>query len=344
VKVNERASLQALNTFGVNATAAFLIELNDEEDLLTAPAFNASTDLIMGGGSNMLLVSDVPGTVFLNRIGGRAIIESSDDDVVVEAGAGENWHELVLWSLEQGLSGLENLSLIPGLSGAAPVQNIGAYGVELSSALETVTAWDWKTSHWATFTAEECQLEYRDSLFKTTEPDRYLITSIGLRLRRNFKPHIEYEALAVRLHELGMSDPTPVDVSKAVISIRQEKLPDPALIGNAGSFFKNPMVSIPEAEWMRDRFPGLPGWPAGADRAKLSAGWLIEQCGLKGFHLNGAAISEDHALVITNPGQASGREILQLAMHVKQSVKDRFDIDLDPEPKLVDFTNSALST
>jgi UDP-N-acetylmuramate dehydrogenase len=207
MKVRENASLRTLNTFGVPARAGLLIEIDNEEDVLSAPVYNPETDLILGGGSNVLLVSDVPGTVFLNRIMGQSIIETDGDEVVLEVAAGENWHDLVQSTLAQGLHGLENLSLIPGLAGAAPIQNIGAYGVELSSSLEFVTAWDWNKATWVNFAADECELEYRDSRFKSREPNRYFITSIGLRLSRIFTPHLGYESLAESLSRSKIQRP-----------------------------------------------------------------------------------------------------------------------------------------
>ena len=334
MKVLERPSLKAFNTFGVEASAGLLLTIDTEEDLLSLPVFDPGRDFILGGGSNVLFGRDVPGTVFLNRILGKEIISEHDDSVQVEAGAGENWHELVRWSLDQGMSGLENLSLIPGLAGAAPIQNIGAYGVELSSVLVHVTAWDWQKSAWTTLDRGECLFAYRESLFKSLEPDRYLITSIRLRLNRHFKPHLDYAGLRDVLSSLGIDQATPEQVSDAVIRIRQKQLPDPAVTGNAGSFFKNPVVSMDEAELLRDRFPGLPAWPAGADRAKLSAAWMIEHCGWKGARENDAAVSSRHALVIINHGQASGQQILALANKISDSVAEEFGIILEPEPKI----------
>jgi UDP-N-acetylmuramate dehydrogenase len=334
MKVLERPSLKALNTFGVEASAGLLLTIDTEEDLLSLPTFDPGRDFVLGGGSNVLFASDVPGTVFLNRILGKAIISDHGDSVQVEAGAGENWHKLVRWSLNQGLSGLENLSLIPGLTGAAPLQNIGAYGVELSSVLERVTAWDWQKSAWATLDPEQCLFAYRDSLFKSLEPDRYLITSIRLQLSRLFKPHLDYAGLREALLSMGIDHATPKQVSDAVIRIRQKQLPDPGVTGNAGSFFKNPVVSMDEAELLRGRFPGLPAWPAGADRAKLSAAWMIEQCGWKGTREHDAAVSSLHALVLINQGQASGQQILALSKKITSSVAGEFGITLEPEPKI----------
>ena len=334
MKVLERPSLKALNTFGVEASARLLLTIDTEEDLLSLPAFDPGMDIVLGGGSNVLFASDVPGTVFLNRILGKEIISEHDDSVLMEAGAGENWHQLVRWSLGEGLSGLENLSLIPGLAGAAPIQNIGAYGVELSSVLEQVTAWDWKKASWTSLDQDECLFAYRDSFFKSLEPDRYLITSIRLRLSRLFKPHLDYAGLRDVLSSMGIDQATPKQISDAVIQIRRQQLPDPAITGNAGSFFKNPVISMDQVELLRDRFPALPVWPDGADRAKLSAAWMIEQCGWKGSRENNAAVSSQHALVIINQGQASGQQILALSKKIADSVAGEFGITLEPEPKI----------
>jgi UDP-N-acetylmuramate dehydrogenase len=328
MKVLERPSLKSLNTFGVEASASLLLTIENEEDLLSLPAFDPHRDIVLGGGSNVLFVSDVPGTVFLIRISGKEIISEHDGYAQLEVGAGENWHQLVRWSLDQGLSGLENLSLIPGLAGAA------AYGVELSSVLELVTVWDWQNSAWVTFSKDECRFGYRDSLFKSVETDRYLVTSIRLRLNRQFRPQLDYGGLRDALSSMGNDHPDPKQVSDTVIRIRQHKLPDPAVTGNAGSFFKNPVVSMDEAEWLRSRFSGLPTWPAGADRAKLSAAWMIDHCGWKGVEENGAAVSTQHALVLVNQGRASGRQILELSGKIADSVAQTFGVFLEPEPRI----------
>jgi UDP-N-acetylmuramate dehydrogenase len=337
MKVLQNAPLKGLNTFGVDASANLLLTVETEEDLLSMPVFDPQKDFILGGGSNILFVTDVPGTVFLCRIPGREIIDEHDGHAVVEVGAGENWHELVLWSLTEGFSGLENLSLIPGLAGAAPIQNIGAYGVELSSVLEGVTAWDWKKASWVRISKDDCQLEYRDSRFKSAENGRYLITSIRLRLNRRFTPHLEYAGLKKELQSMGIDRPGPQQVSDAVIRIRQQKLPDPAHAGNAGSFFKNPVVSMDEAELLHQRYPGLPTWPAGADRAKLSAAWMIEHCGLKGHCSGAAGVSAVHALVLVNHGSASGWEIAELAQRIRTRIFEEFGCSLQQEPVTLRF-------
>lgn len=337
MKITERPSLKALNSFGVEATAGFLIRLENEEDLLSLPSFNPSRDLILGGGSNVLFTSDVPGTVLLNAITGRSIVKTDKDHSWVDAGAGENWHELVRWTLENNLSGLENLSLIPGLAGAAPIQNIGAYGVELSSVLDSVTAWDMLKGGWRVFPRPDCQLGYRDSYFKSVEPDRFLISSVRLRLDRRFTPQLEYAGLVEELSQMGKAEPDATDVSDAVIRLRRRKLPDPARVGNAGSFFKNPIIDQSDASALIDRFPDLPVWQVADQATKLSAAWMIEYCGFKGHRTGDAGVSEHHALVIVNHGKASGREIHQLARDIQSAVRAEFNFELETEPKIIEY-------
>ncbi|MGH8034797.1 MAG: UDP-N-acetylmuramate dehydrogenase, partial [Lysobacterales bacterium] len=250
----------------------------------------------------------------------------------VEVGAGENWHDLVTWSVETGLSGLENLALIPGLTGAAPIQNIGAYGVELSSVLHAVTAWDMHQGKWAVLSAEECAFSYRDSMFKSALPGSYFITSVSLRLRKHFEPQLGYAGLAESLDAAGIMQPGPRDIFGAVIGLRQRKLPNPALQGNAGSFFKNPVVSLKQLEDLLHRFNDVPHWPLSQNAAKIAAGWMVDQCQLKGFRLEGAEVSRLHALVLVNTGQASGAAVWKLAQHVQNVVYERFGILLEPEP------------
>ena len=336
MKVRENPSLRNLNTFGLDASAGLLLEIESEEDLLAAPALDPERDLVLGGGSNVVLVNDVPGTVFLNRIRGIAIVGEDGDRCLVEAGAGENWHGLVEWSLARGLSGLENLSLIPGSTGAAPIQNIGAYGVELESVLDAVTCWDWQGGGWRSFDRADCRLAYRDSRFKQ-EPDRYLVTSVRLRLSKSFVPVLSYAGLAEELAQAGIAEPAARDVADAVVRLCRRKLPDRAVEGNAGSFFKNPVVDAAAADALRGAHPALPAWPQADGCCKLSAAWLIEACGLKGTTVGGAAVSERHALVLVNRGGATGRDVAALAARVQAAVADRFRVELEPEPRLVRF-------
>lgn len=335
MKVTERADLRHLNTLRVPARAALLYELESEEDVLTLPRFVPARDLVLGGGSNVLLVSDVPGSVILNRIRGIDVVDRDRNAVMVEVGAGEDWHGFVRHALAHGWYGIENLSLIPGLAGAAPVQNIGAYGVELSSVLESVTAWDWQRASWNVLAADACRLSYRNSLFKSAAPDRYLITSIRLRLPLRFTPHTEYAGLAEALRQAGVTGtPSAQQVSAAVIRLRRSKLPDPAQRPNAGSFFKNPVVDAERLAALRGQAPDVPAWPQPDGRFKIPAAWLIERCGLKGHRAGDAAVSERHALVLINAGEASGADLWRLAQQVAGTVESRFGVSLEPEPKI----------
>jgi len=334
MKVAENPSLQAMNTFGVPAHGNLLLEVENEEDVLSLPQFDQARDFILGGGSNVLFVSDVPGTVFLNRIGGIETVEENAHEALIEVGAGENWHGLVTWSVGRGLYGLENLALIPGLVGAAPIQNIGAYGVELASVLDSVTAWDWHKANWAVLNNGQCSFDYRDSIFKSAQAGRYFITSIRLRLQKSFNAQLDYPDLNEELHSAAVGRPRAADVYEAVIRLRRRKLPDPVLQGNAGSFFKNPVIPVDQLQSLRLSFPSLPAWTMGDERAKISAAWMIEHCGLKGHRHRGAAVSTQHALVLVNQDNATGLAIWQLAQRVQHEVQRRFGIVLEPEPKI----------
>ena len=332
------ASLKHLNSFSVEARADQLLVLESEHDLQSFTdrfRFDPQRDVILGGGTNVLFVGDVAGSVILNHVTGRKIIKDSDNAVLVEACGGENWHQLVLWSLEQGLSGIENLSLIPGLAGAAPIQNIGAYGVELADVFNSLQALDLKTGEFREFDRSDCQFTYRGSRFKSTDAGRFLITRIRLRLQREFTPRLAYSGLGEELQSMGIELATAKQVSDAVIRIRQRKLPDPEITGNAGSFFKNPVVGSAVANLLKKDFSELPVYAAENGKAKLSAAWMIDQCGWKGHREGDAGVSEQHALVLVNHGNASGRQLLDLANAIGESVKSRFGIDLKPEPRII---------
>ncbi len=331
MKLQQQADLRALNTFGVPARAELLFTVESEEELLELPVFQPERDLALGEGSNILLVDDVPGKVLLNRIRGIDLIDRTDEYVLVEVGAGENWHGLVRHAVGQGWHGLENLALIPGLAGAAPVQNIGAYGVELSEVLESVTAWDWQEARWVVFQAADCNLAYRDSIFKQPPRDRWFISSIRLRLQTRFTPRLDYAGLS---QALGTTEPTARNVLDTVVALRRGKLPDPARIGNAGSFFKNPVLEPAAAVSLRSQHPGLPHWPQADNRIKFSAAAMIQDCGLKGLQRGAAAVSDQHALVLVNRGGATGLEIWQLAQQVRERVYGRFGVLLEPEPRI----------
>ena len=338
MKRARNASLKHLNSFSVEARAGQILELDCEEDLqgfASEHQFDPDIDLLLGGGSNVLFAADVPGSVILNRVTGRKIVTDSDNEVLVEACGGENWHQLVLWSLEQGLSGIENLSLIPGLAGAAPMQNIGAYGVELADVLESVQAIELSTGQAHEFSHDDCQFGYRESRFKTIDADRFLISCIRLRLQRRFTPKLNYAGIGDELKAMGIKVPTAKQVSNAVIRIRQRKLPDPAIVGNVGSFFKNPVIDSAVADSLASDFAGLPLYTMEDGRVKLSAAWMIDHCEWKGHREGDAGVSDQHALVLVNYGIASGQHILELANAISNSVMRRFGVELTPEPRII---------
>ena len=338
MKRSQHASLKHLNSFSVEASADQILELESEQDLLelaTEHHYDPTTDLVLGGGSNILLATNVQGTVILNRVTGKRIVSETDNEVLVEVCGGENWHQLVLWTLEQGLSGIENLSLIPGLAGAAPMQNIGAYGVELSDVLESVRAIELETGELHQFNRSECKLSYRDSRFKSTDANRFLISHVVLRLQKQFVRKLAYAGLLEELSSMGVNKPTAKQVSEAVIRIRLRKLPNPEVTPNAGSFFKNPIVDRLTADALRKDFTDLPAYATTDGNAKLSAAWMIDQCGWKGHREGDAGVSNQHALVLVNYGNAGGQHLLELANAISESVKKRFGILLSPEPRII---------
>lgn len=319
------------HTFGLDVRAAFFIEVNTEEELRQALLQSPAPILFLGGGSNMLFTRDWPGTVIHLMLKGREIVSEDEKTAVIAAGAGENWHQLVCWSLGHNLGGLENLSLIPGSVGAAPIQNIGAYGVELTDVFDHLEAIDLHSGNILVFDREACRFGYRDSIFKNDLKGKYVITRVFLRLRKDPAVNISYGAIRDTLAQMGVSEPSVHDVSRAVIAIRQSKLPDPAVLGNAGSFFKNP--EVPEAALKRllAEFPHIVHYPLPQGGAKIPAGWLIEQCGWKGKRVGNTGCHAEQSLVLVNYGGATGEEVWAHALRVAQSVKERFGVELTPE-------------
>ncbi len=335
--LTENASLQGLNTFHVAATAARLLEVFDPALLPEALAAVAGEPLlVLGSGSNVLLAGDPPGVVLVFGNRDLSILEHRPDHAIVRAGAGVNWHQLVMWSLQQGLSGLENLALIPGTAGAAPIQNIGAYGAQVGEFIHVVEAWDTTQQAFVRLTAEECAFAYRDSVFKR-EADRFLITAIELRLPLLHELRLDYAGIDDELKAMGVELPGAIDVANAVIAIRQRKLPDPDVLGNAGSFFKNPILPAAQVEALLQEHPALPVFATDdPGQRKVSAAWLIEACGWKGHReASDAGVAPSHALVLVNHGQASGADLLDLARRISASVQERFGVPLEPEPRLV---------
>ncbi len=336
--VRHQVSLKRLNSFGVEARAARLIELEAAADLPAAIALarDVPPALVLGGGSNLLFAHDPPGTVLRMMLRGRRLVGHAGDATVVEAAAGETWHDFVGWTIAQGLNGLENLALIPGSVGASPVQNVGAYGVEVGDCLESLDAVSLLDGGARRFDAADCGFGYRDSIFKRAAGAHWLITAVRFRLSRSPRPRLDYGELREELRARGISVPGARDVAEAVCAIRRRKLPDPAAIGNAGSFFKNPVVPAAHAGRLRSAHPDLPIHPGpDGDSAKLPAAWLIERCGWKGHRDGDAGVHARHALVLVNHGAATGAQILALSERIRESVQARFGIALEREPVVV---------
>ncbi len=345
-KLIKNADLSVLSTFGLPARADRLFKLSTLEDL-KHPALSEPDLLILGGGSNTVFLSDWPGLILLNQLRG---IRTQDhgDKVLVSVGAGEPWHALVRYCLDQGWYGLENLILIPGSVGAAPIQNIGAYGVEVGSMIEQVVTWDRLAREIKTFTRDECAFAYRDSLFKQITDSRYLIIQVDFRLKKEFRPHADYPSLKQALDERtidgacsqgkeGMQAAR--DLAATVMRLRRHRLPDPNRVANVGSFFKNPIVSAKQLEALLANFPGLPHWPI-TDRSqgegnKLSAAWMIERLGFKGKQIGDVAVYINHALVLVNQGRATASDLEMLIAQITETVFKDFGVSLVPEPQLI---------
>ena len=337
LNLEAEVSLQPFNTFGVMTRARYLAHAHNDAEVgeaLQAAKRLQLPLLVIGGGSNLLLTGDVEALVLRMASRGLRIVSSQADAVLVEAEAGEPWHPFVQWTLEQGLQGLENLSLIPGTVGAAPMQNVGAYGVEIKDVFAGLTALDRHTGELREFTLDECQFAYRDSRFKR-EAGRWLILRVRFALARTGALHLDYGPLRQRLAEQGISQPTASDVSRAICTIRREKLPDPAVLGNAGSFFKNPLVSADLAAQLRVQHADLVAYPQADGQVKLAAGWLIEQAGWKGFRDGDAGVHQQQALVLVNYGTATGAQLLALARRIQADIQARFAVALEIEPNIL---------
>ena len=331
-------SLRTFNTFGIDASARLLLPVQGADDLRAVrndPALCSLPRLVLGGGSNLLLTGDFPGLVLHMRGQGIAIVGENAQATLVRVAAGENWHGLVQWTLAQGLGGMENLSLIPGSVGASPIQNIGAYGSELKDCFFSLTAFDFDTGELLTLDRAACEFGYRDSVFKHRLRDRAVILDVTFALPKAWQPNLRYAELAQEVAARGLSAPQPAQISEAVIAIRQRKLPDPAVIGNAGSFFKNPVVSSAQRDTLLAAHPQLVSHAQGDGSYKLAAGWLIDQCGWKGRVMGAAGVYEKQALVLVNRGEARGADVVALATAIKHDVERRFGVMLEPEPVFV---------
>ena len=335
--LTENAPLATRNTLRVNARATLLAEIRDATklpELLDFPAIRNGRLLVLGEGSNVLFTGDFDGTVLAMETRGVQV-ESDGDSARIAVAAGECWDDFVRWTLGHGYAGLENLILIPGTVGAAPIQNIGAYGCEVAEFVESVEAWDIRERRVATLDHAACAFAYRDSLFKH-EPGRYIVTAVRFVLPRSRPLRTDYAGIDEELARMGVDNPAPFHVAEAVVHLRTRKLPDPSVIGNAGSFFKNPIVDAVLADALKHKHPELAVWPQPDGRCKLSAAWLIEAAGFKGLREGDAGISNRHALVLVNHGNATGPQLWVLAQRVMAGVREKFGVTLEPEPLIIE--------
>lgn len=336
--IEQNVNLKPYNTFGIDAWCSYFAEIHSIADLKALqkdPIYATQPRLIIGGGSNLLFTKDFTGLVIKNGLTGIDIVSETENDVLVKAAAGENWHALVLFCISRNYAGLENLSLIPGCVGASPMQNIGAYGVEIKDVFEELEAYALTDGEKRTFKKEECEFGYRESVFKHKYKNQFLIASVTFRLKKNAVLNTSYGAINTELQAMHVTHPGIKDVSDAVIRIRQSKLPDPAVTGNAGSFFKNPEVTADKYHALKERFEHLVAYPLANGHYKLAAGWLIEQCGLKGFELNGAAVHDKQALVLINKHHCTGKDVFDLSGYVLKKVFDKFAVTLEREVNII---------
>lgn len=334
--IYKNISLKNYNTFGLDYKASTLIKIKTEEDAISVLHESKSLKrplLILGGGSNILFTADFDGIIIHSGIGGIRVEEKTPEYVIVSAGSGINWDEFVEWSVSNGNSGIENLSLIPGLTGASPIQNIGAYGVEVKDVIEKVRAVSIDDCSIREFSNRECQFGYRNSIFKQEYKGKFLVTRVFFRLRTSPEYRLNYGSLNAEISKLG--ELCLRNVRQAVINIRRSKLPDPQITGNAGSFFKNPVIASTYADILQEKYPLMPFYPEATGKTKIAAGWLIEQCGWKGKKSGSAAVHENQALVLINTGNASGKDIYDLSEKIKQSVYEKFNVELDREVEIV---------
>lgn len=334
--IHEDISLRDLNSFGVDEHAQNLIHIDTVVEMQQATTLAMHPKMILGAGSNVLFTKTYQGLVLQNQIGGMEITEEGTDWVKVKVGGGVNWHAFVQWAIQQEFGGVQNLSLIPGTVGAAPIQNIGAYGVEFDSVFDSLDAVDLLTGDLKTFDKEACSFDYRSSIFKTEYKGRYAVVHVTLLLtKRNHKMVLDYGAIRSELDKQGITEPTIAQIGEVVVSIRQSKLPDPRQLGNAGSFFKNPIIPRTQFEALRIQYPDMVSYPVDEQFVKVPAAWLIEHCGWKGFRDGEVGIYSHHALVLVNFGHGTGSDVYHLALRVQQSVKEVFNISIIPEVNIL---------
>ncbi len=331
-------SLKALNTFGIESFAKLFVKVNSIQqinELLDLNEFKNNHHLILGGGSNLLLTKNVDGLVIKNELLGIELINENENSVFVKCAAGVVWHEFVMWCIDKNYGGIENLALIPGCTGASPMQNIGAYGVEIKDTFYELEAIELATGNIKKFTKSDCEFGYRESVFKRQFKNQFIITSVTFQLSKQPNFHIEYGAIKQELDLMNVSELNIKAIAQAVINIRSSKLPNPKEIGNAGSFFKNPEVSEIEFQRLKIEFPNIVAYPLENKNYKLAAGWLIEQSGLKGYRAGDAGVHKLQALVLVNYGSATGNQIFDLSSQVLQTVKQKFGVDLEREVNII---------
>ncbi|MBL6869213.1 MAG: UDP-N-acetylmuramate dehydrogenase [Flavobacteriales bacterium] len=338
MNIIENYPLLKLNTFGVDVKAKYFVSINTINELIEVTKTNVFKDLellILGGGSNILFTKNFDGLVILNNIKGKEIIDQNQQSIFLKIGAGENWHELVMYCVDNGWGGIENLSLIPGNTGTAPMQNIGAYGVEIKETFIELEALEISSGKIVKFNNSDCEFGYRESVFKNKMKNQYIIINITLELKKNPVLNINYGDVKAILESQNIKNPGIKEVSNAIISIRQSKLPDPKKIGNSGSFFKNPIVSLNQLELIKKKYPNVVNYEINENEFKIAAGWLIERAGWKGKKFNNYGIHEKQALVLVNYGLANGMEIFELSEKIILDIKDKFGITLEKEVNII---------
>ncbi|HET6243013.1 MAG: UDP-N-acetylmuramate dehydrogenase [Bacteroidetes bacterium] len=338
MQITENFPLKNYNSFGISAQAKYFVAIHTPEEiqeLIHENTIIGLERLILGGGSNLLFTRNFDGIIIKNNIKGIELLKSDTDFYYLKAGAGEIWHEFVLHCIKNNYAGVENLSLIPGNVGASPMQNIGAYGVEIKDVFESLEAIEITTGEIHSFNNSDCNFGYRESVFKNICKDKYIITSVTYKLRKIPEFNTSYGAIDQELEAMGVKELSVSAISKAVCNIRSSKLPDPRLIGNAGSFFKNPVVGKSHYDYLKTVFPGIPAYAQQNETFKLAAGWLIEQCGWKGFRKNDAGVHAKQALVLVNYGNASGNEIYEISEEILKSVYLKFEVNLEREVNII---------
>ena len=337
MQIHTNFSLKNYNTFGIEAKAKEFVTVHSNDELIEIlQQYPTSKKFILGGGSNMLLTKDIDALVIHLDLKGKKVIDENEDFVWVESQAGENWHEFVLWTIDQNFGGLENLSLIPGNVGTTPIQNIGAYGVEIKDTFVLCEAIHIETQELLVFTNEKCKFGYRESIFKNEIKDEFVITSVVFKLtKRNHKLNTSYGAIEAELEKQHIKNPSLKDVSNAVIAIRESKLPNPKELGNSGSFFKNPVILKSDFEKIQQNFPEMPHYVVSETEVKVPAGWLIEQAGFKGKRFGDAGIHKNQALVLVNYGNAPGQEILEVSKNIQKTIFETYGISIEAEVNII---------